>query len=510
MVTRHEVALLDVREEGAYAQAHPLLAASLPVSQLELQILDRVPRCSTTIVVYDDDGRLSLRAQEILRRLGYSDVRTLCGGLEGWRQTGYQLFQDVNSASKAFGELVEARRDTPSIPPQELRRLLDSGDNVVVLDSRRFDEFQTMTIPSAVSTPGAELVLRATSLAPDPATRIIVNCAGRTRSIIGAQSLLNAGLHGRVAALRDGAIGWSLAGLDLEHGAARRSDSTPLQETDAMRRRAREVAYRAGVRHIDVETLDFLRGDPIRTTYCFDVRQPAEFETRHASGFRNAPGGQLVQETDVSAPVRGARIVLHDPLGARADMTASWLAQMGWDTYVLDDLAPCEATGPDRPQLPPLPQHGLIAADALAEKLSAQTVQVLDLGPSPERARAHIPGSWFVIRSMMAEALQALGPPKPLVLCSPDGVLAAFAAPEVEALTGAAPMVLQGGLAAWRARGLPVEAGLGDLLSPTTDVYKRPYEGVGNGHAAMRAYIDWEHGLVEQLARDASHGFVVI
>ena len=169
-----------------------------------------------------------------------------------------------------------------------------------------------------------------------------------------------------------------------------------------------------------------------------------------------------------------------------------------------------EATGPVLPQRPRLPRHTPITADALAETLAAQAVAVLDLSPSPERAKAHIPGSWFVIRSMMADALQALGACKPLVLCSPDGELAAFAAPELEALTGAPPMVLQGGLAAWRARGLSVETGLGDLLSPTTDVYKRPYEGVGNGHAAMRAYIDWEHGLVEQLARDASHGFVVI
>ena len=60
--------------------------------------------------------------------------------------------------------------------------------------------------------PGAELVLRARELAPDPATRIIVNCAGRTRSIIGTQSLINAGIENPVSALRNGTIGWTLAG----------------------------------------------------------------------------------------------------------------------------------------------------------------------------------------------------------------------------------------------------------------------------------------------------------
>ena len=80
-----------------------------------------------------------------------------------------------------------------------------------------------MSIPTATSVPGAELALRVRALAPDRATTVIVNCAGRTRSIIGAQSLINAGLPNRVAALRNGTIGWTLAGLDLDHGQARRA-----------------------------------------------------------------------------------------------------------------------------------------------------------------------------------------------------------------------------------------------------------------------------------------------
>ncbi|HEY7845513.1 MAG TPA: thiosulfate sulfurtransferase, partial [Bradyrhizobium sp.] len=52
--------------------------------------------------------------------------------------------------------------------------------------------------------------------------------------------------------------------------------------------------------------------------------------------FRHYPGGQLVQEIDMAAPVRGARILLTDDRSVRADMTASWLAQMAWEVYVLD------------------------------------------------------------------------------------------------------------------------------------------------------------------------------
>src|SRR5262249_61186558 len=85
-----------------------------------------------------------------------------------------------------------------------------------------FDEYATMNIPGSTSVPGAELVLRAGRAAPDPDTTIIVNCAGRTRSIIGTQSLINAGIGNKVRALRNGTMGWTLARHDLEHGADRR------------------------------------------------------------------------------------------------------------------------------------------------------------------------------------------------------------------------------------------------------------------------------------------------
>ena len=222
LILRREIALLDLREEYAFALGHPLFAASLPLSQLELDIHRRVPRLDTPIVVYDDGEGLAERGAAKLAELGYSRASTLEGGLGGWRAAGFEVFRDVNSYSKAFGELVESRAHTPSILPEELKARLDRREDLVVLDARRFEEYRTMSIPSGVSVPGAELVLRARELAPDPDTTIVVNCAGRTRSLIGAQSLINAGAPNRVFALRNGTIGWSLAGLNLEQGALRR------------------------------------------------------------------------------------------------------------------------------------------------------------------------------------------------------------------------------------------------------------------------------------------------
>jgi rhodanese-related sulfurtransferase len=333
LLLREEIALLDVRHEAAFATGHPLFAANMAADRIELEAEIRLPRKDVPIVVYDAGDGLVAQAADHLKTLGYTDVRQLGGGLQAWKNAGYELFQDVNSYAKAFGELVESRRHTPSLPADEVAALIANDANIAILDVRRPDEYATMNIPGSVSVPGAELVLRAGGVAPDPATTIIVNCAGRTRSIIGTQSLINAGVGNKVVALRNGTIGWTLAEQRLEHGADRRSGIGLFEGAKA---NARDVAYRAGVRHLGIEDAMALQAEPRRTLYRFDVRAAEDYTAGHIPGFRHYPGGQLVQEIDMAAPVRGARILLTDDRAVRADMTASWLAQMGWESYVLE------------------------------------------------------------------------------------------------------------------------------------------------------------------------------
>ncbi len=396
LLLRDEIALLDVRHEADYATGHPLFAANMAADRIALEAETRLPRKDVPIVVYDAGEGLVARAADRFTALGYTNVRQLDGGLKAWQAAGYELFQDVNSYAKAFGELVESRRHTPSLAADEVAALIANKANIAILDVRRFDEYATMNIPGSISVPGAELVYRAGRAAPDPETTIIVNCAGRTRSIIGTQSLINAGVPNRVLALRNGTIGWTLAKQDLEHGADRHGGIGVFEGAKA---NAREVAYRAGVRHVRPEEACVLKAQSNRTLYRFDVRAGEDYAAGHIGGFRHYPGGQLVQEIDMAAPVRGARILLTDNMGMRADMTASWLAQMGWETYVLDG--------------------GYDGA--------------LEIGP-------------------------------PEVLPKPD----------------------------------------------PSHRYRRPYEGTDVATRAMQAYLDWEYGLVEQLRRDATHGFFVI
>ncbi len=244
-----EIAFLDVREEGAYSRAQPLFAVNLPLGRIEERVAALVPRRSAPLVLFDDGEGLAERAAARFAMLGYTDLAVVEGGLAGWRAAGGEIFRDVGVLSKAFGEWVEAHRHTPMIDADDLAGLVAAGSDVCIFDARPFDEYRVMTIPGAVNCPGAELVRRLPALGLPPETLVVVTCAGRTRSIIGAQSLINAGLPNPVRALRNGTIGWTLAGRSLELRATRRLPAP--RETGWSRAAALRVAGRAGVRFID-------------------------------------------------------------------------------------------------------------------------------------------------------------------------------------------------------------------------------------------------------------------
>ncbi|MBN2437382.1 MAG: rhodanese homology domain-containing protein [Deltaproteobacteria bacterium] len=510
---RHEIALLDVREEDPHAQAHPLFAANLPLARIELDAYTKLPRRDVSIVTLDNgEGFAELAARRLIA-LGYTNVGVLSGGITGWREAGGELFRDVNVPSKAFGELVEAERHTPSLDAAEVKALIESKADIVIIDVRRFDEYHTMSIPTAISVPGAEVVLRIAELAPRPETKIIVNCAGRTRSIIGTQSLINAGIPNPVAELRNGTMGWTLAGQVLDHGQSRRFGRVSEMTRARAAESARAVADRAGVRRASLADLERWQRQERRTTYFFDVRTTEEYEAGHLPGFRSMPGGQLVQETDMVAPVRGAAIVLVDNDGVRANMTASWLAQMGWEVYVRDDIAEAEFSerGPWCAPLPPAPAVRRILPETLARRQAAgEDIAVLDFTTSANYRKRHVPGAWFVLRSQLADALKHIPPAGRYVLTCSSTRLAMYVVPELQALIDAEVLVLDGGNMAWFAAGLPEETGETRMASPPIDRYRRPYEGTDNPQEAMQGYLDWEFGLVAQLACDGTHGFRVI
>jgi rhodanese-related sulfurtransferase len=492
-----EIALLDVREQGVHYRGHPFFACSAPLSRLELVIGDLVPRKGVPIVVLDSGNEgLAEKAATKLKELSYFDVSILEGGCEAWKKAGLELFSGVNVPSKAFGEFVEHHYGTPRIAPGELKRL-QQLKKVLVVDSRPFEEYQRMNIPGGIDVPGAELVYRIHDLAPSPDTLVVVNCAGRTRSIIGCQSLKNAGIPNPVVALKDGTMGWELAGFECERGAARAAPAPSEEGRRKAHAAAERVAKRFAVQFTDSSQVRQWRQDPDRTLYILDVRSREEFERSRVADSRHAPGGQLVQASDEYVGVRNARIVLVDPDLVRAVMTASWLNQMGWnDVHVLEDAELTES-GPCKPTIP---YSSFRTISAIPEGAA-----VLDLSTSLRFHRAHIPGAWWGVRSRLAEAKAAIGDVPSLVLTSEDGVLAHLAAPEAAALFSKVA-VLEGGNAAWRG---PTESGVERATTTRDDVWYKPYDHGSDYLKHARDYLEWEVALVEQIKRDPTVRFRV-
>ena len=503
-----ELALIDVREELVFSQNHLLFARSVPLSRLELRFARLVPRRTTRIVLCDDADGMAERAAGILSRAGYTDVAVLDGGVAAWAAAGFELFSGVNVPSKAFGEFVEHASATPSIAADELDRLIRAGTDMVVLDSRPFDEYQRVSIPTAVNVPGAELALRIHDLAPSPQTLVVVNCAGRTRSIIGAQSLINAGVPNKVVALRNGTMGWTLAGLACESGKARRAPAVSSDGLAWAKSAAARVADRFGITRIDRGTLERWRADGERTLYLLDVRDPGEYEAGHIAGAVSAPGGQLVQATDQYVGTLGARIVLVDDAEVRAVMTASWLRQMGWSEVAVLAEAGGETGRPAAPVLGSAPAPELrIDGDGLAALIARDQATVVDLSLSRDYLRAHIPGAWFAIRSRLAHAFAKIPLRGTLVLTSEDGVLAGLAASEAQALVATPVRALDGGNAAWLAAGHALTADDPRMADDAIDTWLKPYERSKDTTKAMQDYLSWEVDLLARIERDGTARF---
>ncbi|HET7680976.1 MAG TPA: rhodanese-like domain-containing protein [Xanthobacteraceae bacterium] len=502
---KREHAILDVRREGDYAKGHLFFASNVPRSILELRIEQLVPRVDTPITIAakglhaDDVG-------DVLARYGYTNVCALDGENDGWTATGGQLFAGLNVPSKAFGEFVEIEADTPHVSPEELERLLHNGETIMVLDSRPFAEYQVMSIPGAINCPGAELVYRFFENVPSPQTTVVVNCAGRTRSIIGAQSLIDANVPNRVIALRDGTMGWHLAGFKLDHGKDRRAARPGSRGLSEARALASRRAERAGVESLTPEQCnDLLARNDRRTTYLFDVRDPLDYAEGHRCGAVSAPGGQLVQTLDTFAAVHNARFILCDSDGVRAPMTATWLKQMGIrDVFTVCDDVPTSTGVPVAPKAETLLKDAPVVGLNDAEALRLAGCRVLDFGTSKDYRHAHIAGALFTERHDAKDTAGRTG--GKLILTSPDGRLARLVAGELHG-QGLQAFAIEGGTAAWIAAGLPVESGPGNLPERPTDVFYRPYDLTVAAEDAMREYLDWEKGLLDHIIDEPGVAF---
>lgn len=503
-----ELALLDIREHGQYGEGHPFFAVHAGYSRLEPEVARLVPRRATRTVLFDDGEHGDALAQLAARRLaalGYDDVSVLAGGAPAWARAGHTLFKGVNLPSKTFGEIAEHAFEVPHIGALELAERQRKGEPLVLLDGRTLEEHRKMTLPGAIPVPNGELALRWRTLVADATTPIVVHCAGRTRSIVGAQILRDLGVPNPVIALENGTQGWALAGLELERGSARALPPPPdAAQRQAARDDAGNAARHAGVPVLTAPEAQAWLDDGTRTTFVFDVRTAEEFAAGGLQGARHAPGGQLLQATDLQVGVRHARVLVLDDDGVRAPVVALWLRRLGLDAALVEDGLASDLRVPVRAPVPLPP--AVTAADA--EVLSAwrddvDTVPaVIDLRPSPAYRAGHARGAvWSIRPRAVADVREATGgdPAHPVLLLAPDETAARLAAQDLREAGwqhlwwARAEAVAAAGWAQQATPASPPDAEAIDYLLFVHDRHD------GNLDAARR-YLDWELGLIAQCA----------
>lgn len=495
-------AVFDVRERGEFNECQIPNASSLPRSQIEFRIAELVPDRRVPIVLYGDGHVRAPLAAATLLRLGYEQVSILQEGLGAWQKEGRPTISGVNVPSKAFGEKIHHDQAVPDLTPQELNELKNRAAELLILDMRTPEEYGRFCIPGGINVPGGDLILWAEELKGKEAP-IVVNCAGRTRSIIGTAGLRRLGLT-NVRALRNGTMGWVLAGFELETKPQRSAPPAPQASRESAVGLARRIAQEEHICFISPDELVRWPGAKEAMHYLIDVRSEGEFESGHIPGALSVPGGQAVQRADDFVAVRNAPIVFISYRSARAVMTAYWYRQMGFPKVLVLEGG-LEAWSEQGGAIEngtvvnePLglaaskAQTHAIDAHALDRKLRESSIAIFDVGSSLEFEAAHLPGAQWLSRGWIEPRMPELFSDRDqaIVLTCPDGRQSTLAARTLGEMGYRDVAVLAGGVRAWSAAGLRIEQGLTGCLTPTNDVVLSP--SIRGTKEDMQRYLDWE------------------
>ena len=520
-----EIALLDVRETRWYVQRHPNLARNLPLSGLELQVGAFVPRRCVPVVLYDDHGApdgIAQSAAEVLARLGYTDVRTLEGGLQRWVTEGLPTIDGYGTLVKAFGDCARLHYGTPGLLVEALRTRLREGRPTTLVDARPRAEFEFLSLPGARNHAGTELALR--RFEPSEANRTAqdhlwaINCFSRTRGIVGATTLRLLGRAPEAVFVEDGVMAWGLLGAPTVQNAAP-GDELPPESPEVLRGIADDLIRRFSLPVADAAQVARWRDDDTRTLHVFDVRPTAD-PALAGTGVQQVPGGQLLMHFENLVGTRGARIVLIDDPAhrLRAAITSFWLTQLGQaEVFVHEgefapELAPPPATSTATAVLrdAPLP----LTPDALARLRGNGAVTVIDVGPSLDYERGHLPGALHMLPASLEPLASHATAGRTLVFTSPDGTAAARVARDARRRwpdSGKTVFTwLQGGTQAWKASGRPLATDFvpARLLTPFDDDWGSVMRVFGpRRDAAWADYLAWERALAGRVLQDPSVRF---
>ncbi len=538
-------AVLDVRDWGEFTLEQILDTTPLPRGHLEKYIAVLVPTTDTHVVLLCDSGQRSALAATTLESLGYSNVSVLEGGLPRWKAAGYETIHGWSLRGKAYGEVLQVEEGIPDLTVEELHERLARGEQIYILDTRTEPEFLTAHLPGAYSAPGGQLALAVTDIVQDRNVPIVTNCAGRTRSLLGAQVLRRMGFP-QVYALKGGTGAWRIAGYgsELQSGEGKAVPSASAAAQATCTQFAQRIAAEDKLTFIAPHELYNWQAQGT-LHYLLDARQLDEYRAGHIPGAHFCPGTQTALLIESLVGVKNAAIVTTCDQRERAILAAALLKDMGYPRVsVLDGGTTAWATQglpletgepqevdygqpawlarlllglPAGAQPRPLAIPGLSEARAQTSVLTPAALQakltandsglVLDLRSAGDFATAHIPGARWLSRGRLDLQIAEEVPDKDtsIVLYCRQGNESMLSAPTLKQMGYTNVEVLQGGFAAWKQAGLPSEQGLGTqsefealAIAEVGLLGSGPY---GYSNERMAQYLKDEEELGEKFRR---------
>ncbi len=334
MIENSDLYVIDVREPSELEEVgHIPGAVNIPVKTLANNPALLPADLDTPIVVYCKSGTRSTFAWTTLELLGYTNVRNLAGGFDGWANAEYAVeeglapAEEISTAIIADEALYTAVNEYFSNPPEgwastknvDVNEMLINGEEFVLVDVRRADEYEAGYVDPAVNIPLEELMSRMSEI--DPASKVVVYCKSGIRSLIGTLALRLNG-YDNVLSMSGGYLGWQAAELPVV-GAA---PDFQKEFASIIENNGSDKAY--GTMNAEALNTEMIENEDL---YVIDVREPSELEeVGHIPGAVNIPVKTLANNPALLPADLDTPIVVYCKSGTRSTFAWTTLELLGY------------------------------------------------------------------------------------------------------------------------------------------------------------------------------------
>ncbi len=334
MIENEDLYIIDVREPSELEETGYIPGAvNIPVKSLADNPALLPADLDAPIAVYCKSGTRSTFGWSVLNALGYTNVTNLTGGFMAWADAGYDVEEGAAPAEEISTPIIEnealymavkdfannAPEGWATTKPADVNEMMINGEEMVLVDVRRADEFETGYIEGAVNIPLEELMSSLDQL--DPEQKIVIYCKSGTRGLIATYALLMLGYED-VANMSGGIMGWEAAELPVVGAAA----DFQKEFASIIENNGKDKAY--GTMNAEALNTEMIENSDL---YVIDVREPSELEeVGYIPGAVNIPVKTLANNPALLPADLDAPIVVYCKSGTRSTFAWTTLELLGY------------------------------------------------------------------------------------------------------------------------------------------------------------------------------------